>query len=148
MLVSGLAAGAARSDFEEGTGKGAPHASGGFLISFAACWFRWAEDALVSELDRGEAGTAVTELFEFLTGFGGKRLENEVRALARRAHIDLADRYLSDPYGLTEREREVLTHMARGATNRPTAETRNISEKTASVHVSNIPPLAHGRQPR
>lgn len=40
--------------------------------------------------------------------------------------------------GLTPREREVLDLVAGGATNRRIAEALFISEKTASVHVSNI----------
>jgi DNA-binding NarL/FixJ family response regulator len=40
--------------------------------------------------------------------------------------------------GLTAREVEVLRVLAGGATNRQIASTLFISEKTASVHVSNI----------
>jgi DNA-binding CsgD family transcriptional regulator/tetratricopeptide (TPR) repeat protein len=39
---------------------------------------------------------------------------------------------------LTPREREVLGHLARGASNRAIAEALVISEKTVEVHVSNI----------
>ncbi|HET9346879.1 MAG TPA: response regulator transcription factor [Candidatus Limnocylindrales bacterium] len=42
------------------------------------------------------------------------------------------------PGGLTERELEVLRHVARGATNRQIAETLGISERTVDRHVSNI----------
>jgi adenylate cyclase len=48
---------------------------------------------------------------------------------------------LVDPaarYGLTRRERKVLELLAAGQTNRQIAEKLLISEKTASVHVSNI----------
>jgi len=63
--------------------------------------------------------------------------------LARRARIDLAipgpvpmpDR---DPLGLTPREREVITLLSDGLSNAEIARTLYISEKTASVHVSNI----------
>ena len=44
----------------------------------------------------------------------------------------------ADPFGLTPREREVLTLVADGRTNRQIAETLFISESTAGVHVSNI----------
>jgi DNA-binding NarL/FixJ family response regulator len=40
--------------------------------------------------------------------------------------------------GLTRREREVLVLVSQGQTNREIAGTLFISEKTASVHVSNI----------
>ena len=39
---------------------------------------------------------------------------------------------------LTGREQEVLTLVARGLTNRQIAQRLAISEKTVSVHVSNI----------
>ena len=44
----------------------------------------------------------------------------------------------ADRLGLTRREREVLGHVARGASNRQIARALFITEKTASVHVSNI----------
>ena len=40
--------------------------------------------------------------------------------------------------GLTEREREVLTLVARGFTNKQIADTLFVSEKTARNHVSHI----------
>ena len=43
-----------------------------------------------------------------------------------------------DPFGLTEREREVLGLVALGRTNRQIGETLFISGNTAGVHVSNI----------
>jgi DNA-binding NarL/FixJ family response regulator len=41
-------------------------------------------------------------------------------------------------HGLTRREREVITLIARGYSNRAIAEALVISEKTAEIHVSNI----------
>ena len=43
-----------------------------------------------------------------------------------------------DPFGLTPRERQVLTLVARGATNRQIGAQLFMAEKTASVHVSHI----------
>ena len=43
-----------------------------------------------------------------------------------------------DQLGLTPREAEVLTLVAAGQTNRQIGERLYVSEKTASVHVSNI----------
>jgi two-component system response regulator NreC len=40
--------------------------------------------------------------------------------------------------GLTEREQEILTHLAEGASNEAIAETLNISQKTVSRHRENI----------
>lgn len=42
------------------------------------------------------------------------------------------------PERLTKREQEVLTLLARGYTNRQIADALNITEKTVSVHVSNL----------
>ncbi|MCW3021624.1 MAG: transcriptional regulator, LuxR family, partial [Conexibacter sp.] len=44
----------------------------------------------------------------------------------------------ADPFGLTPRERQVLTLVARGATNREIGTELFMAEKTASVHVSRI----------
>ncbi|MGH3409831.1 MAG: helix-turn-helix domain-containing protein, partial [Streptosporangiaceae bacterium] len=74
-------------------------------------------------------------------------------ALARRARLSLApgagpDETAAEPspepaddlarFGLTEREREVLTRLAAGRSNPEIARELFISAKTASVHVSNI----------
>ena len=104
----------------------------------AYCRYRWAEDALVVGLDRAGVELAIRELLDLLTRLGAGPLRDQVRALARRARIDIGDRYPSNRYGLTDREREVLTQVASGRTNRQIAEELFISEKTASVHVSNI----------
>ena len=70
--------------------------------------------------------------------------------LARRARIALTPKPAptesaaapptppGDGLGLTPREREVLALVAQGRTNRQIAEALFISDKTASVHVSNI----------
>jgi len=67
----------------------------------------------------------------------------EIATLARWGRIDLAapapppppDQH---PAGLTPREREVITLLSNGLSNAEIARTLYISEKTASVHVSNI----------
>jgi DNA-binding NarL/FixJ family response regulator len=74
-----------------------------------------------------------------------------IEALARRARISLTDAGSSAvaeatatqdeegrDLGLTAREREVLTLLAEGYTNRRIAHDLFISESTAGVHVSNI----------
>jgi DNA-binding NarL/FixJ family response regulator len=60
-----------------------------------------------------------------------------VDALARRARLDLG----SGPAAasvLTPREQEVMRLVAQGLTNRQIGRRLFISEKTASVHVSNV----------
>ena len=70
-------------------------------------------------------------------------MRTEISTLARRARIDLAAPAPApppepDPVGLTPREREVITLLSDGLSNAEIARTLYISEKTASVHVSNI----------
>lgn len=104
----------------------------------AYCDYRWAEDALATGVERASVEQVVRGLSDLLADLGAKLLHNEVKALARRARIDVGERFSSDRYGLTDREREVLAQLAGGSTNRQIAEALFISEKTASVHVSNI----------
>jgi DNA-binding CsgD family transcriptional regulator/tetratricopeptide (TPR) repeat protein len=75
-------------------------------------------------------------------------LLDDVRALARRARIPLdaaapvpvdePPETSPTPFGLTEREHEVLALLAAGRSNGQIARELFISPKTASVHVSNI----------
>ena len=78
---------------------------------------------------------------------GARPLLRELELLAQRARLDLAPpdaeppdakQGLEELLGLTPREAEVLTLVARGYTNREIAATLVISVKTASVHVSHI----------
>ena len=64
-----------------------------------------------------------------------------MEALARRARLRLpgtARVEAATDSRLTRREREVLVLVSEGRTNREIAKNLFISEKTASVHVSNI----------
>ena len=79
------------------------------------------------------------------TGLGAQPLVADVEALARRARISLeasAVRALGQEdairLGLTSRESEVLALVTAGRTNREIGAELYVSEKTASVHVSNI----------
>lgn len=76
---------------------------------------------------------------------GAAPLLAEVDALARRARISVeapevpaVDRADAARLGLTPREAEVLALVAAGRTNREIGAELYVSEKTASVHVSNI----------
>jgi DNA-binding NarL/FixJ family response regulator len=78
---------------------------------------------------------------------GARPLAEELERLAERARLDLAapdtasedaEHGLQEVLGLTPREAEVLSLIARGYTNREIAEALVISVKTAGVHVSNI----------
>ncbi len=64
-----------------------------------------------------------------------------METLARRARLKLpamAPITADAERGLTRREREVLVLVPQGRTNREIGKNLFISEKTASVHVSNI----------
>jgi DNA-binding NarL/FixJ family response regulator len=78
---------------------------------------------------------------------GAQPLRRELELLAERARLDPmppdaglshSGQRLEAPLGLTAREAEVLTLVARGLTNREIAATLVISAKTAAVHVSHI----------
>jgi DNA-binding CsgD family transcriptional regulator len=58
--------------------------------------------------------------------------------VASASHWLLLARFPGRPFGLTDREYEVLRLAADGRSNREIAEQLFISPKTASVHVSNI----------
>jgi DNA-binding NarL/FixJ family response regulator len=71
-------------------------------------------------------------------------LRTEIQSLARLARLDLNDQQPQPPtlpaapYGLTPREAMVLRLVADGLTNSQIGTRLFISEKTASVHVTNI----------
>jgi DNA-binding CsgD family transcriptional regulator len=97
-------------------------------------------DALARAGDTAEATEELTTAHRSAQQIGLTALADDLEVLARRHRIKLAGaagsaRSLS---GLTARETEVLTLLAEGRTNREIGEALFITEKTASVHVSNI----------
>ncbi len=88
---------------------------------------------------REQATALLAEAAEVAARLGARPLADQVGALARRARIDIgAAEPETATHGLTGREREVLSLLASGATNRGIAGVLFISVKTAGVHVSNI----------
>lgn len=76
---------------------------------------------------------------------GAGRLVVEIEALATRTRITIEtpsrvelDETSAERLGLTPREAEVLELVAAGRTNRQIGDELYVSDKTASVHVSNI----------
>jgi len=122
------------------------HFAIGFRWFEAMARWRWAQ-ALLSE---GAARTVVAEPLRqahaTALGLGAAPLVAETESLARAARISLAD-----PGGLressvqnsvltalTSREREVLRYLVAGRTNAEIARELFISDKTVSVHVTNV----------
>jgi DNA-binding NarL/FixJ family response regulator len=85
---------------------------------------------------------AAQEARTLAAGIGAAPVLAEVDALVARTRLSPApaprgpveDR----PYGLTERELEILAELGTGATNRQIARKLFISERTVGVHVSRV----------
>jgi DNA-binding CsgD family transcriptional regulator len=97
-------------------------------------------EALLASDDRPGAAAELRAAHEVAVGLGAAPLRNAVEALARRGRLELpgAGRVPDVAAVLTPREAEVLGLLAQGRTNRQIGAALYISEKTASVHVSNI----------
>ena len=113
--------------------------------------FRQAEALLLSRGSRAAAQAAAVEAYGIASDLGAMPLQREIERLATRSRLDLAGRSVASdrapgpepvrhgiPFRLTRREQDVLERLTRGRTNREIATDLFISEKTASVHVSNI----------
>jgi DNA-binding NarL/FixJ family response regulator len=92
-----------------------------------------------------QAADALRASYDTATALGAEPLVADLEALARRTRISLdapPARVLGQAdavrLGLTSREAEVLSLVAAGKTNREIGTELFVSEKTASVHVSNI----------
>ncbi len=112
----------------------------------AYCRWREAEALVASGAPRPHATVPLRRAYTAATRIDARPLMRELEALARRARLDLAEPRpapaqtpgCGPALGLTRREGEVLTLLARGYTNREIAGELTISQKTASVHVSHI----------
>lgn len=115
----------------------------------AAARVRAAEYALTSG-SRAEAEQLLTSAAAVADRLRARPLRLEIDQLARRGRLSIGAEEvpseLSEPsepselerLGLTDREVEVLRHVADGQSNREIAAELFISDKTASVHVSRI----------
>jgi DNA-binding NarL/FixJ family response regulator len=102
-------------------------------------------DAAASAGAAAQAVEALRAAYETATALGAEPLVDDIEAMARRARISLDAPVVpvlgeSDAVrlGLTSREAEVLALVAAGKTNREIGAELFVSEKPASVHVSNI----------
>jgi ATP/maltotriose-dependent transcriptional regulator MalT len=103
--------------------------------------WRWAEAIAASHGPRDELERVLSEAHGRAADIGSTHLVEVCEALARRSRLVLPG--MKDDDGsafpdLTPREREVLALVADGRTNRQIAQELFITDKTASVHVSNI----------
>jgi DNA-binding NarL/FixJ family response regulator len=102
-------------------------------------------DAAASTGKADRATEALRDAHRIAVELGAASLLDEITAVSRRTRISLQapdpvrlDDTSIGQLGLTPREAEVLGLVATGQTNRQIGETLYVSEKTASVHVSNI----------
>ncbi|RBY75238.1 LuxR family transcriptional regulator [Geodermatophilus sp. TF02-6] len=104
---------------------------------------RWRlAEALLATDDRAGAAEELRAAASVADRLGAAPLRAALVALARRGRLPLdlpgAGRVVDPAAVFTPRESEVLGLLARGRTNRQIGAELYISEKTASVHVSNI----------
>jgi DNA-binding NarL/FixJ family response regulator len=110
----------------------------GFVYEVARSRWRLAE-ALLATGDRVGAAEQAALGHEVAVRLGAVPLRTALEALARRGRLDVGGvRPVEVSAVLTPREAEVLTLLAQGRTNKQVGAELYISEKTASVHVSNI----------
>jgi DNA-binding CsgD family transcriptional regulator len=91
------------------------------------------------------AATSIRQAHSIATDLGAAALLAEIDAISRRTRVSVEaptqvvlDASSVHRLGLTAREAEVLMLVAAGRTNRQIGEALFVSDKTASVHVSNI----------
>jgi DNA-binding CsgD family transcriptional regulator len=102
-------------------------------------------EASVSVGDAARAAVALRSAHTTALELTSATLLGRVESVSRRTRISVesaevvaVDERSADRLGLTPRESEVLSHVAAGRTNRQIGAALYVSEKTASVHVSNI----------
>lgn len=98
-----------------------------------------------SAIERATPATLLNDAYHVALALGAKPLADDAVDLARRARLALSDQapvavesVSTDPFGLTQREHEVLNLVADGYSNGEIGTRLFVSRKTASVHVSNI----------
>ena len=102
-------------------------------------------EALAAAGSSARAADALREAHQLAARLAAEPLIAEIEAVSRRTRLSLEapvmtvlENAATEQLGLTPREAEVLSLVAAGQTNRQIGEALFVSEKTASVHVSNI----------
>jgi DNA-binding CsgD family transcriptional regulator/tetratricopeptide (TPR) repeat protein len=94
-------------------------------------------EVLVTRGNRAAAAEQARLARETAVSLQARPLREAIDALARRTRLDLGGGPAASSV-LTPREQEVMRLVAQGMTNRQIGRRLFISEKTASVHVSNV----------
>jgi DNA-binding NarL/FixJ family response regulator len=106
--------------------------------------YHQAELLLRPPADRDRAAAVAADALAVAERLDARPLADAVTSLAKRGRLILRNRTTEEPatvsqvLNLTPREAEVLALLVAGRTNRQIARALFISEKTASVHVSNL----------
>ena len=101
----------------------------------AYAMLRQAEALLITRGRRRVAGQLLQEAADITGHLGAEGLAAEIRGLRQMSKGSSRESHAN---GLTRRELEILELLERGCSNKQIGQTLFISEKTASVHVSNI----------
>jgi DNA-binding CsgD family transcriptional regulator len=140
LLAEGYAARVARQDgseqFREASALAEPY---GAYVALAAR-LEVAQE-LLAHGSRDEGRELLVTCWTAAHGMGARGIEQRALRLATRSRVPLppsAATHAGPLSRLTPREREVLDLLSTGATNKAIASALVISEKTASVHVSNV----------
>jgi DNA-binding NarL/FixJ family response regulator len=121
------------------------HAAG-LVWHEALASYQLARALLAGRHERREGAAALRHSARIATDLGAVPILRNCEEVARQAHIPLTEAAAKQaapaPDGvlasLTPREREVLSHLVAGRTYAEIAQALFISEKTVSVHVSNL----------
>jgi DNA-binding CsgD family transcriptional regulator len=105
--------------------------------------YREADAILRTRGDRARAASGAAAALAVAEELGAVPFAEQVRLLVQRGRLDLPAGGEAQPdplahLGVTPREADVLALLAAGLTNRQIGESLFISEKTASVHVTNL----------
>jgi len=101
----------------------------------AYAMLRQAEALLITRGPRHLADQLLQDAADITGHLGAEGLAREIRVLRQ---ISKGSNRETHAHGLTRRELEILELLERGCSNKQIGQTLFISEKTASVHVSNI----------
>ncbi|WP_308010432.1 AAA family ATPase [Blastococcus sp. LR1] len=128
-----------RGDDSPGPWRKAVESFGSWHVYEEARSRRRLAEALLAAGDRSAAAAEAQAAHDVAVRLGAAPLRSAVEALIRRGRLGVGGvRAVDGAAVLTPREQSVLALLAQGRTNRQIGAELYISEKTASVHVSNI----------